>query len=154
GEKGRDHARHDRAQPAAPGAEGCRHGFEQGRRDRQPAHVRGSHFVHRGRGAGGGALGALQRRGQVEGGAARNDFYEKNQDVLKRIIRAWIPANDYLLAKPEEALKVLHQKQYPNLTWEDIQEMNNATRWYTSADWVKHYRDGSVAKWLNQVTNF
>ena len=99
-------------------------------------------------------MGAYPSATIVDGWAARNDFYEKNQDVLKRIIRAWIPANDYLLAKPEEALKVLHQKQYPNLTWEDIQEMNNATRWYTSADWVKHYRDGSVAKWLNQVTNF
>ena len=90
----------------------------------------------------------------VDGWAARNDYYDKNKEVLKRIVRAWIPANDYLMAKPEEALKVLHQKQYPNLSWEDIQEMYKATRWHTSADWAKFYRDGSVAKWLNQVTNF
>ena len=59
----------------------------------------------------------------VDGWAARNDYYDKNKDALRKIIRAWIPANDYLLAKPEEALKVLHQKQYPNLSWEDIQEL-------------------------------
>ena len=90
----------------------------------------------------------------VDGWAARNDYYDKNKDALRKIIRAWIPANDYLLAKPEEALKVLHQKQYPNLSWEDVQEMHKATRWYSSAEWAKYYRDGSVVKWLNQVTNF
>ena len=90
----------------------------------------------------------------VDGWAALNDFHEKNKDVLKRIIRAWIPANDYLVDKPQEALKVLHEKYYKNLSWEDMQEMHKAARWYRSNEWTKYYQDGSAAKWLNQVTTF
>ena len=41
----------------------------------------------------------------VDGWAARNDFYDTNKDVLKRVIRAWIPANDMLIKQPQEALK-------------------------------------------------
>ena len=33
-------------------------------------------------------------------------------------------------------------------------EMHNAARWYSTAEWAGFYRDGSVAKWLNAVTNF
>jgi NitT/TauT family transport system substrate-binding protein len=32
--------------------------------------------------------------------------------------------------------------------------MYNAARWYKTAEWLKYYQDGSVVKWLNQVTNF
>ena len=90
----------------------------------------------------------------VDGWAARNDFYEQQRDVLKRIISAWIPANDYFVSKPEEALAVLHQKFYANLSKEDIAEMHAAARWYSAAEWATHFRDGSAAKWLNQVTDF
>ena len=90
----------------------------------------------------------------MDGWAARNDFYEKQKDVLKRIIRAWIPANDYLIAKPQEALAILHQKYYSNLSAEDIAEMHKAAKWYSAAEWAKYFRDGSATKWLNQVTNF
>ena len=90
----------------------------------------------------------------VDGWAARNDFHDKQRDIIKRFIRAWMPANEYLLEKPQEALKVLHQKYYANLSWEDMEEMHRAAKWYKSAEWAKHYRDGSAAKWLNQVTTF
>ena len=90
----------------------------------------------------------------VDGWAARNDFYEKNQDVLKRFIRAWVPANDYIVKNPKEALEVLHKKYYANLSAEDIGEMHRATKWYSAAEWVGLYNDGSATKWLNQVTNF
>lgn len=90
----------------------------------------------------------------VDGWAARNDFYDTKKDVLKRIIRAWVPANDYIVSKPQEALATLHQKFYSNLTAEDMAEMYAASKWFSTAEWTNHYRDGSVAKWLNQVTNF
>jgi NitT/TauT family transport system substrate-binding protein len=90
----------------------------------------------------------------VDGWAARNDLYEKQKDVLKRIIGAWIPANDYLIAKPEEALTILEQKYYANLSREDIAEMHKAAKWYRAAEWAKYFRDGSAGKWLDQVTNF
>jgi NitT/TauT family transport system substrate-binding protein len=37
---------------------------------------------------------------------------------------------------------------------EDIAEMHRAASWYSTADWAKHFRDGSATKWLNQVTDF
>ena len=90
----------------------------------------------------------------VDGWAARNDFHDKQKDVLKRIIRAWVPANDFMVAKPQEALKLLHQKNYSELAWGDMEEMHRATTWHSAATWAKLYRDGSVAKWLNSVTMF
>ncbi len=90
----------------------------------------------------------------VAGWAARNDFYDKQKDVLKKIIRAWVPANDFLVNKPQEALKILHQKNYSDLAWGDIEEMHRATTWHSAANWAKLYRDGSVVKWLNSVTMF
>lgn len=90
----------------------------------------------------------------VDGWAARNDFYEKQKDVLKKIIRAWVPANDFLVNKPQEALKILHQKNYSELAWGDIEEMHRATTWHGAAAWARLYRDGSVVKWLNSVTMF
>ena len=90
----------------------------------------------------------------VDGWAARNDFYEKEKDTLKRIIRAWIPANDFMVSKPQEAIKILHENYYKNLTAEDMNEMHAATRWHSTAEWAGFYKDGSATKWLNQVTNF
>lgn len=90
----------------------------------------------------------------VDGWAARNDFYDKQKDVLKRLIRGWVPANDFIVNKPEEALKMLHQKNYSDLAWSDMEEMHRATTWHSAANWAKLYRDGSVAKWLNSVTMF
>ena len=90
----------------------------------------------------------------VDGWAARNDFYDKHKDVLKKIIRAWVPANDFMVAKPQEALKLLHQKNYSDLAWGDMEEMHRATTWHSAANWAKLYRDGSVVKWLNSVTMF
>lgn len=90
----------------------------------------------------------------VDGWAARNDYYDKNKEVLKRLIRAWVPANDFLVNKPQEALKMLHQKNYAELAWGDMEEMHRATTWHSAANWAKFYRDGSVARWLNSVTMF
>ena len=90
----------------------------------------------------------------VDGWAARNDFYDTQKDVLKRLIRAWAPANDFMVSKPKEALKLLHEKNYAELAWGDMEEMHRATTWHSSANWIKFYKDGSVAKWLNSVTMF
>lgn len=90
----------------------------------------------------------------VDGWAARNDFYEKQKDVLRSIVRAWIPANEFIINDPQAALAVLHKNHYANLTREDVDEMHRGARFYRTAEWVKHYESGEVTKWLNQVTNF
>jgi NitT/TauT family transport system substrate-binding protein len=90
----------------------------------------------------------------VDGWAARNDFYDTQKDTLKRIIRAWTAANDMLTNQPQEALKVLHDKYYSNIGQGDVEEMYKAAKWYSTSQWAQYYRDGSVTKWLNQVTQF
>ena len=52
---------------------------------------------------------------------ASNSFYEQRKDVLKKIIAAWAKSNDELLAKPEESLKLIHEKAYSNIPYSDIQ---------------------------------
>lgn len=90
----------------------------------------------------------------IGGWAARNDFYDKNKDVLRRLIRAWVPANDFLVQKADEAVPVLQKMKYQNVPLDDLWAQYRAQKVFTAADWVKLYRDGTVVKWLNQVTNF
>jgi NitT/TauT family transport system substrate-binding protein len=90
----------------------------------------------------------------VDGWAARNDFHDTHKDVLKRVIRAWISANDMIVNEPQEALRVLHDKYYPKIGEADVEEMYKAAKWYSTKQWAQYCGDGSVVKWLNQVTDF
>lgn len=90
----------------------------------------------------------------VDGWAARNDFHETRKDVLKRVCRAWISANDMMVNEPQEALRILHDKYYPKIGEADVEEMHKAAKWYSTKQWAQYYGDGSVVKWLNQVTDF
>ena len=88
------------------------------------------------------------------GWAARNDYYEKNQPVLEKIIRGWAQANDYLIANTDEALQLLQKKYYPQVPLADIKEQYAAQKMFTSAQWAELYADGSVTKWLQRVSDF
>ncbi len=88
------------------------------------------------------------------GWAARNDYYEKNQPVLEKIIRGWAQANDYLIANTDEALQILQKKYYPQVPLADIKEQYAAQKMFTSEQWTKLYADGSVTKWLQRVSDF
>ncbi|TCT08580.1 ABC transporter substrate-binding protein [Paralcaligenes ureilyticus] len=90
----------------------------------------------------------------VDGWAARNDFYDKEKDVLERIIRAWVSANDYFVANPDKALIQLQAKHYPNVPLADLKEQFHAQKMFTSKEWAKLYADGTVTKWLQKVTDF
>ncbi|HVK95532.1 MAG TPA: ABC transporter substrate-binding protein [Noviherbaspirillum sp.] len=90
----------------------------------------------------------------VGGWAARNDYYEKNKDVLTRIIRAWTAANDYMISQPEAALELLQKKYYPDVPLPDIKEQYAAQKMFTSKEWAKLYADGTATKWMQQVTDF
>ncbi|WP_417277073.1 ABC transporter substrate-binding protein [Castellaniella sp.] len=90
----------------------------------------------------------------VDGWAARNDFYEKQQDALTRVIQAWAPANDYFVANPEKALAELQSKRYPDVALEELTEQFHAQKMFTSKEWAQRYADGTVTQWLQQVTDF
>ena len=86
------------------------------------------------------------------GWVAANKYYETKKDVLRKIIRAWAKANDFLVSQTPEALKLIHAKAYSNIPFSDIEAAWQAQRCETSKDWVKLYRDGTAAKWIGQVT--
>jgi NitT/TauT family transport system substrate-binding protein len=90
----------------------------------------------------------------VGGWAARNDYFDKNKDALKRIIQAWVQANDHMVAHPDESLELLQKKYYPNVPLSDIREQYKAQKMFDSKAWAKLYADGTVTKWLQQVTDF
>jgi NitT/TauT family transport system substrate-binding protein len=87
----------------------------------------------------------------IGGWVATNKFYEQRKDVLKKIVKAWAKANDELVGKPEESLKLIHSKAYSKIPFSDIQASWEAQKCETSKDWVKLYKDGTVSKWIGQV---
>lgn len=88
------------------------------------------------------------------GWAARNDYYEKNQPVIRKLIAGWAEANALITGKPDEAAEMLQKTQYQDVPLPDFKEQFKASKYYTNAEWVKNYQDGTVTKWLQQVTDF
>ena len=90
----------------------------------------------------------------VGGWATRADYYEKNYDVLPRIIRGWVDANDYIIKNPDEALETLQKNYYQQVPLSDLKVQYQAQKMFTSGEWRKMYADGTVTKWLQRVTDF
>jgi NitT/TauT family transport system substrate-binding protein len=90
----------------------------------------------------------------VGGWAARTDYYEKNRDVLARVIRAWAAANDDLMQNSAAILPLIQKNNYAQVPLEELQEQFKASRYYSSAEWRKLYADGTATRWQQQVTDF
>lgn len=88
------------------------------------------------------------------GWAAGNGYYEKNQDMLRRIIMAWTVANDEMIRNTDDSLKLIQEKYYPQVPLSDIKEQYQAQKMFTSQEWATMYQDGTVTQWLQQVTDF
>ena len=89
----------------------------------------------------------------VGGWAARNDYFDKNRDICQRVIRGWAEANDALL-KGDAPVEALQKSKYPEVPLADFKEQFKASKYMSAADWRKSYADGTVTKWLQQVTDF
>jgi len=87
----------------------------------------------------------------IGGWVATNKFYTERKDVLESIVKAWVKANDELIKNPAASLKLIHEKAYSNLPFSDLQASWEAEKCATSQDWIKLYKDGTVAKWIGQV---
>jgi NitT/TauT family transport system substrate-binding protein len=90
----------------------------------------------------------------IGGWAARNDYFAGNRDVLGRIAKGWAEANDYMIQNSDAALQQLQSKHYSTTPLYDIKEQFQAQKMFPSAEWKKYYTDGTVAKWLQQSTDF
>ncbi len=90
----------------------------------------------------------------MSGWATTADFHAKSRDTLLRVVKAWSAGNEYLTGKTDEALEVLQKKQYPNVPLADLKEQFAAQKAFPTGEWRKLYSDGTVTKWLQQVTDF
>lgn len=90
----------------------------------------------------------------VDGWAARNDYFDSHKDVLTRVIKGWVQANDFLVNKTDEALTILHDNYYKDVPMDALREQYKDEKTFTAAQWVPLYKNGTVTKWLNQVTTF
>ena len=70
------------------------------------------------------------------------------------MVKAWAAGNEYLTGKPDAALEILQQKQYPQVPLADFKEQYAAQKVFPVAEWRRLFGDGTVTKWLQQVTDF
>ena len=89
----------------------------------------------------------------VGGWVARSDFHAGNKEVLARIVKGWAEANDYMVRNQAAAAEAL-KNHYLHATLADIGEAFKAQKMYSSREWKRLYSDGTVAKWLQQVSDF
>lgn len=90
----------------------------------------------------------------VGGWAARNDYFDEHKDVLDRVIQAWLPANKDLIEDADATLELLQKEKYPDVPLTDLREQYGAQKLFPAAEWATMYRDGTVASWLDRVTDF
>ncbi|MCP3390615.1 ABC transporter substrate-binding protein [Bradyrhizobium sp. CCGB12] len=90
----------------------------------------------------------------VGGWVARHDYYSSNRDVIVGIIRGWADANDYMVRNSAGAAEALQKNHYRHATVNDIAEALKAQKMFSSREWKRLYSDGTVVKWLQQVSDF
>ena len=88
------------------------------------------------------------------GWAASNDFYEKNKPALAQLVAAWAEANDAIVANLDAAAEMLQKTQYKDVPLAEFREQFKQSKYYSSAQWRTKYTDGTVTRWLQQVTDF
>ena len=88
------------------------------------------------------------------GWAASNDFYEKNKPALAQLVAAWAEANDAIVANVDAAAEMLQKTQYKDVPLAEFREQFKQSKYYSSAQWRTKYTDGTVTRWLQQVTDF
>jgi NitT/TauT family transport system substrate-binding protein len=74
--------------------------------------------------------------------------------VLVRVVKAWSEGNAFLVGKTNEALETLQKKHYPQVPLADLKEQFQAQKAFAAAEWRRLFSDGTVTKWLQQVTDF
>ena len=90
----------------------------------------------------------------MNGWSARNELYQTDRDLLRRFVRAWLPANEALASRAQELLPELHAERYQEFTLEQMQAQYGAVHWRSAEDWATRCRDGSVNRILDEVTAF
>ena len=74
--------------------------------------------------------------------------------LRERSSRGWAEVNDYDARQLRRGAETLQKTQYKEVPLADFKESFKVSKYYTSAEWKKLYADGTVTKWLQQVTDF
>ena len=90
----------------------------------------------------------------LNGWSASAALHADGKDVLRRFIRAWLPANAALVERSAEILPTLQADRYSEFSSEQLQSFYDAIRWRSAMDWLEAYRNGDVVRILNRVTDF
>lgn len=90
----------------------------------------------------------------VDGWSARNGLAESRPDLLRKFIRGWAEANALLTGDPDQAIPILADNYYPQFDAAELRRQYDLVRWHTVDEWLPFYRDGSIVKWLDHVTDF
>ena len=90
----------------------------------------------------------------MSGWATTADYMGKNRATLVQIVKAWSEGNEFLTSRTDEALSVLQSRHYPQTPLPDLKEQYGAEKAFPVAEWRGMYADGTVTKWLQQVTDF
>lgn len=90
----------------------------------------------------------------VGGWVARSDHYKANGEIVAKIIRGWIAANDYMIRNGPAAAEALRKDPYRTTPLVDVIEAMKAQKMFSSREWKRLYADGTVAKWLQQASDF
>jgi len=90
----------------------------------------------------------------VGGWVAGHDYFNSKRDVLTGIIRGWTEANDYMLRNSAAVADALQKGHYRQASVADVAEALKAQKMFSSREWKRLYSDGTVVKWLQQVSDF
>ena len=90
----------------------------------------------------------------VGGWATTDEFWDKHHNgLLKQITQAWMAANELLVFNSKQSIDILSEKYYPEVPTTDLWENYQAERVLPTTKWVEYYENGTIDKWLDQVTN-
>ena len=80
---------------------------------------------------------------------ARNKFLEENPKIVADFLKAMLKASDYRVKNREETCKIT--SQFDGSDYQaDLVNYDN-TKWLTSAELKKAYKDGSLVKWYEKL---
>lgn len=83
----------------------------------------------------------------ADGWIANNQWYEENQDTIKKLIGAWLKVNEAYRANPDEALATVQKHAYEGqATLEDLQHQVEFQQDFSNEEWIQKYESGEVLK--------
>lgn len=79
---------------------------------------------------------------------------DTNADLVRRLLAAWLPANEMLIQRKEESISVLQRNYYKDdMDLRDMRASFDAMDLYEGRKWAAKMQDGSLNQMMDSVTN-